>query len=125
MAKTVTIPSLIRKATRIFNKWIRERDRDQPCISCGRYVTLQAGHFYSAGHYPGLRFDPDNVHGQCLRCNMYLSGNLIEYQNGLLDRIGEQRLAKLCFKADQYKKRSYRWNRFFLEETIKKYSNDK
>jgi gamma-glutamylcyclotransferase (GGCT)/AIG2-like uncharacterized protein YtfP len=114
MAKQKTIAQLIRKCTLVFNRWIRNRDKDQPCISCGRYVTLQAGHFYSAGHYPGLRFDPDNVHGQCLRCNMYLSGNLIEYQNGLLGRIGEQRLAKLCFKADQYKKQSYRWNRFFF-----------
>lgn len=126
MAKTLTIASLIRKATIVFNRWIRERDKGQPCISCGRYTTLQAGHFFSAGHYPGLRFDPDNVHGQCLRCNKYLSANLIEYQRNLLTRIGEERLARLCFKADQYKKTSYKWNRFFLEEVIQKYkTNDR
>lgn len=121
MRKPQTIHTLINKATIRFNKYIRERDKDKPCISCGRYTTLQAGHFYSAGHHPGLRFDEDNVHGQCLRCNMYLSGNLHEYAKNLPGRIGQQRYDALCYRADAYKKTRFKWNRWYLEEIIGKY----
>lgn len=113
--------ALIRKAVLVFHAYIRERDDGQPCISCGRYTTLQAGHFYSGGKYPGLRFDSDNVHGQCLQCNYYLSGNLIEYQKNLRLKIGDERVEVLHFKAAQFKRTGYKWNRFFLEEVIEKY----
>ncbi|EJD6707009.1 recombination protein NinG, partial [Serratia marcescens] len=37
----------INQAQTEFNAYIRERDADEPCISCGRYHTGQ----YHAGHY--------------------------------------------------------------------------
>lgn len=79
---------------KIFNKYIRLRDKDQPCISCdaeaGTY-TMSAGHYYPAGHYKNIRFDEDNVHGQCwFFCNKNRHGNLSEYQPRLIIKIGEQ-----------------------------------
>lgn len=54
------------------NMMIRELDKDQPCISCGKpagtYV-LNAGHFKTVGAYPELRFDPRNIYAQCAGCN--------------------------------------------------------
>lgn len=75
---------------KIFNKYIRLRDKDEPCISCGKPKGggEQAGHYRSVGGNPELRFDENNVHGQCIRCNMHLHGNLIEYRKGLIDRVG-------------------------------------
>lgn len=35
-----------------------------------------------------MRFDENNVHGQCKRCNRYLSGNAVSYRAGLIERIG-------------------------------------
>ena len=119
--KKETVPKLMRKATFLFNRWIRKRDANLPCISCGRYTTLQAGHYYSAGHHPGLRYDPDNVHGQCVRCNLYLSGNLINYRNGLMERIGEERLVALDQRCAWYKKNRFKNNRYYLQEIIEKY----
>jgi len=58
-----SIPQLIKKAERKFNKFIRTRDLDKPCISCGRYSRLEAGHYYSGGHHPALRFNELNVNG--------------------------------------------------------------
>ena len=118
---TDSIPKLIAKATTKFNKFIRERDKDMPCISCGEYRELQAGHFYSGGHYPSLKFNEDNVHGQCKRCNYFLSGNLTEYEKNLRERIGDERVERLHFLAGYYKRTTYKWDRFFLMETINKY----
>ena len=72
----------------IFNRFIRLRDKDEPCISCGKDSgkAEQAGHYRSVGSCPELRFCEDNVHGQCIKCNMYLSGNLINYRLGLIKR---------------------------------------
>ena len=120
-----TIPQLIKSATRHFNEFIRNRDQDKPCISCGKYNATQAGHFYSAGHYPALRFDEDNCHKQCVGCNHFKSGNLIEYEKNLRRRIGDDRVEMLHMRAGYYKKNGYKWDRFHLEEVIREYRERK
>jgi hypothetical protein len=81
----------------IFHRYIRLRDKDLPCISCGNKLgeKYDAGHFYSRGAFPNLAFDPMNVHAQCVRCNQWLSGNLIEYSSNLPRRIGDQEFTLL------------------------------
>lgn len=82
---------------RVFNEFIRLRDADLPCISCGRYHQGQwhAGHYRSVGACPELRFNEDNVHKQCSACNNHLSGNILEYRLGLIEKIGSERVAFL------------------------------
>lgn len=77
-----------------FNAYVRLRDADEPCISCGRYHEGQyhAGHYLSIGAHPELRFEEDNVHKQCSVCNNFKSGNLIGYRDGLIDKIGLERV---------------------------------
>lgn len=83
------------KAQRAFNKWIVQRDRDLPCISCGTTSpTVQ----YCAGHYRTrkaacqLRYNEDNVHKQCNNyCNMQNSGNIPAYRPALIIKIGQER----------------------------------
>ena len=89
----------------VFNTYIRIRDKDLPCITCGttKPVKYDAGHFYSVGGYPNLRFDEDNVHKQCSNnCNVHLSGNLHKYRIELPKKIGEKRFAELVEKAHIY-----------------------
>lgn len=119
--KSKTLSQLKATAVRHFHKYIRERDKDFPCISCGKYTTLQAGHFHSAGNHPITRFNEDNVHGQCKRCNYFLSGNLIPYQQELINRIGIDRVEALQHKISLSKQTGYKWDRFFLIEVIEKY----
>jgi len=73
-----------------FNRFIRLRDADQPCISCGRWHTGQyhAGHYLSVGARPELRFTESNVHKQCAPCNTHLSGNAVLFRRGLLAKLG-------------------------------------
>lgn len=74
-----------------FNVFIRERDHDQPCISCGRHHQGQyhAGHYRTVGASPELRFEELNVHKQCAPCNNHKSGNIVEYRINLVQRIGQ------------------------------------
>lgn len=77
-----------------FNAWVRERDAELPCISCGRHHAGQyhSGHYRTVGASPELRFEPLNAWKQCAPCNNYLSGNLINYRISLLQKIGEERV---------------------------------
>lgn len=97
-----TIPDLIKEAQREFNAYIRERDRDQPCICCGLPLgTGEVGGAYDAGHYRStgsashLRFNEDNCHAQRKQCNRYGAGRAVDYRIGLLQRIGPANLEAL------------------------------
>jgi choline dehydrogenase-like flavoprotein len=87
----------IKQAQHAFNEFIRYRDRDFPCISCGRHHDGQyhAGHFRTTGASPELRFDEDNCHKQCSACNNHLSGNLTAYRPALIAKIGQARFDAL------------------------------
>lgn len=86
-----------RKAQIEFNKWIRHRDKGQPCISCQKQIKGQstAGHYKSVGAFPELRFDEANVHLQCGQCNTFKSGNLLEYRPNLIAKIGLEEVERL------------------------------
>jgi 5-methylcytosine-specific restriction endonuclease McrA len=93
-AKAKTRGQWQKEAQVAFNSWIRERDINLPCVSCGRFHEGQwhAGHFRATSVAPALRFEPDNVHRQCSACNTHLHGNLLEYRIRLINRIGVARV---------------------------------
>lgn len=80
----------MRETQTAFNEWIRERDRDLPCVSCGRFHQGQwhAGHYRTVGANPELRFNPLNVQKQCAPCNSHKSGDIVNYRIELVKRIG-------------------------------------
>ncbi|WP_074165503.1 recombination protein NinG [Enterobacter roggenkampii] len=82
---------------RVVNDYIRERDRNLPCISCGTWTTVQweAGHFRSRGKASHLRYHEDNIHAQCHQCNVHLSGNQQQYRINLIAKIGAERVEAL------------------------------
>jgi hypothetical protein len=89
--KAMTARDYLPLAQAAFNKFIRLRDADRPCISCGvTYGKWNAGHYRSVGSNPALRFEPLNNHKQCVQCNQSKSGNAIEYRIGLIARIGQE-----------------------------------
>ncbi len=106
------------KAQNVFNAWIRKRDEGEGCICCGSHNQIQAGHYYSAGHHNNLRFEEDNCHSECLRCNYFLSGNLTKYREGLIKKIGIERVERLDMlsKVDTTKN-----DRFHFIDVIENY----
>jgi len=87
----------MKDAQKVFNEFIRERDKAEPCISCQRFHQGQyhAGHFVSVGSRPNLRFDEQNVHRQCAPCNNHLSGNIIHYRMNLIKKLGVEAVVRL------------------------------
>ena len=116
-----TLRELLTLAVTNFHRYIRNRDKNKPCISCGKYSKLQAGHFYSAGMNPVVRFNEQNVHGQCLHCNFYLSANLLPYRENLIEKIGIEKFDALTLKVKISKRTGYKWDKFFLIEINEKY----
>jgi len=84
----------MKEAQAAFNKWIRARDIDQPCISCGSHnrSAWDAGHYRTTAAAPELRFNEFNNNKQCVQCNQHQHGNLIEYRIGLIKKIGIDRV---------------------------------
>lgn len=86
---------------KVFNQYIRTRDKNKPCVSCGCDMTNRKGdasHYYAVSIAPSIRFDEDNVHLACVPCNQYKSGNLIEYGLRLPSIIGKERFDSLSKK---------------------------
>lgn len=103
--KQKTRADWLREAQAAFNAFIRERDKDLPCISCGRFHQGQwhAGHYRTVGACPELRFNELGCHKQCSVCNNHLSGNLIAYRKNLLVKIGSDSLEWLEGKHEPLK----------------------
>lgn len=100
-ARIKTLPQLVKEAQTAFNAYIRARDYDLPCISCGDFTPMTRGGDYDCGHYrsvganPELRFHEQNANKQCKRCNGHLSGNIVNYRIGLLMKYGEAIVAEI------------------------------
>ncbi|KAA0126469.1 NinG protein [Chryseobacterium sp. SN22] len=109
----------------LINAKIRRRDSVNGyfiCISCQELKPakqMNAGHYYPKEPlaYRAVKFDLDNIHGQCIRCNRHLSANLIPYRANLLQKIGERRLLQLEQKAALS---GFKYSRDFLIEQIEK-----
>ena len=105
--KLKTARDWTKEAQIAFNAYIRERDRQRPCICCGKALEVRsavggefdAGHYRSVGSAPQLRFDERNCHGQNKVCNRYGGGRAVDYRIGLIARIGLQAVEAL--EADQ------------------------
>ena len=89
-----TIQDFINMTQVVFNRFIRERDKHENCISCGKQINgvRHASHYLSAGGHSNVRFHEDNVWVSCYKCNVMLSGNQVEYRKRLIDKIGIERV---------------------------------
>ncbi|MGV8004542.1 recombination protein NinG [Photorhabdus temperata subsp. temperata] len=116
------------QAQQAFNAFIRERDKYQPCISCGRFHNGQyhAGHYLTIKAHPELRFDEDNVHKQCAPCNNHLSGNIINYKPCLIEKIGQERFDRLMshHALQKLKRDDYEQIRDYYKDKLRRLSND-
>lgn len=111
-----TIQDLVKATQIVFNKYIRLRDKHELCISCKQIPKKSnAGHYYNANNHWNVRFDENNVHLQCEHCNTFLSGNLINYRENLLKKIGAEEFNVLEGKSKVTRK--------FTKEELKEIIN--
>ena len=114
-----TTSDWMKEAQKVFNQYIRLRDKHKPCVSCGQKLgsKYDAGHYFSSGGHKAVTFNEDNVHGQCVACNQYKHGNLLNYQIGIEKRIGAYKLLQLHEQAHETRK----YSSDELQEIIKTY----
>ena len=119
-----TISKLKKKLDKVFNAYIRQRDSFThfemfQCISCNEtkpISQMHAGHFY-AGTFTATRWDERNVNGQCVGCNTFKHGNLLEYRKGMLAKYGQKVLDEL----EELHNKPFKMDRGWLEEKIEYY----
>lgn len=118
--KKPVIKKLIKELDCVFSLYIRKRDHNI-CYTCGKQMDLkhsQNGHFVSRT-YLTLRWNEKNCHCQCMRCNVFLHGNMAEYSQrleldygyGIIQELNRLKQEKTKFSAEK------------LTELIKHYTN--
>lgn len=95
---------------KVFNMFIRLRDTKYDkgqaffiCISCGKpkdLAQMHAGHYWPVGGHEAVRYDEDNVHGQCIYCNNFASNGMVtkQYESNLIKKIGQARVDALALR---------------------------
>lgn len=87
------------KADKYFSLYIRERDKNKPCVTCGKMVSdKDCGHFLSR-RFENTRYDEKNAHGQCQKCNRFEYGNQYEHSVSIDELYGAGTCEKLRLKS--------------------------
>lgn len=118
--KLPSLPQLTQKAQTIFNRYIRHRDRHDPCISCGLHVdSYDAGHYVPVKGGSALRFHEWNVNKECKSCNGFDGFHLVGYRKRLIHKIGPDAVEWL----DQNRREVKKWTREELNQIIQLYAD--
>jgi hypothetical protein len=92
-------------ADKYFAQFIRKRDEHKPCITCGSYSKKDCGHFISR-RFEATRYDEQNSHGQCQKCNRFEYGNQYEHGKQIDLLYGPGTSDKLLLKSKMLCKRN-------------------
>ena len=72
------------------NAIIREIDKGHGCIATGSHQgQMHAGHYFSVGSNPTLRFHLENIWIQSMHSNSWKGGDTIRYQEGIIALYGK------------------------------------
>jgi hypothetical protein len=118
-----TLGDYEKEARRFYQKFIRLRDANEPCISCGCTTAKQwdAGHYFKAELFTGYIFTEPLCNKQCSRCNDLYSGNEIMYRIGLVKKIGEETVKE--YEANMNNARVYKFTKPELIDIKEFYKN--
>jgi len=104
--KAISLAKLKDRIQTVVNAYIRHRDSKDgffTCISCQRTLEvskMQAGHYIPVSKSQFLRFNEENIHGECIGCNAFSEYHLIPYRRNLIEKIGVDTVHWLELHAD-------------------------
>lgn len=64
------------------------------CQQLFAYRWIQAGHF-TCGRSEAVLFEDTGIHGQCVRCNVFRSGEWVRYFKFMLAEYGQKEVNRL------------------------------
>jgi hypothetical protein len=90
---------------KVINAIVRKIDRNHLCISSRKRLVgkFDAGHFYSVGSNPTLRFNLFNIYGQTVYSNQHKSGDIHNYRIGLEETFGKEHIDFIDSMPSKYK----------------------
>ena len=90
--KIKTFSDYAKELQKEVNTIVRLIDKGSVCISTLKPLNekFDAGHFYSVGSNPAIRFNLFNIYAQSVYANQYLSGDQTNFMNGLSKLYGEE-----------------------------------
>lgn len=86
-AEAMPLRERLKKTETVMNRYVRVRDAHLGCCSCDKPASWDgqwhASHFKSVGSNSILRFNLWNINKACAECNLFMSGNIAEYEKRL------------------------------------------
>lgn len=123
--RKLPINRLKKKAWKVTSNHVRKNAADKDglvaCVTCGarnHWKNMHAGH-YIHGHSKPTFLVVENVHPQCVRCNHFLSGNLLEYNDFMLKKYGQGKVEELR----KLSKQVIKYDRSYYELIIEMYKD--
>lgn len=96
---------LKRKAQILINKYARlrdERERGYKCCTCNHSSgQMDGGHFLPTSGYSAIRYNTNQIHQQCKRCNRFNGGMPKEYRLFMINKYGLEYVEKLESKKNE------------------------
>lgn len=115
--KLPSMKKMMENADRAFSIFIRTRDKWR-CVICGSTKQVQCGHIIRRGKM-NVRFNEDNCHAQCFKCNCRHEYWPEHYMAWFLDTIGPSSFHTLYLESLTPR----RFNREQLQRITDKYLN--
>ena len=117
--KKKSLKTLHNNLWKLISEYVRRKENDV-CYTCGvkkEWKETHCGHFLHQAKTSKLAYERKILHCQCVKCNNFLSGNLLEYTIKMVKLYGLKQVE--AWKRES--KKPYRWKRGELEELIEKY----
>lgn len=103
-----TTAKLKKELDRVFSIYIRLKFPKR-CYTCGKVdVTLQCGHFVSR-QYLATRWSEDNCRPQCVGCNLFGNGQLLDFEENLKKELGDEFVENMKKTRHQILKLDRQW----------------
>ena len=118
--KSKSRKQLVRQLDKVFSEYIRARDKK--CICCGTQEDLQCGHLLSRVAY-STRWDEDNAHAQCRKCNLVHEHNPHIYVKAYIQQHGINQYYNILSKYSKAVKISNAEMEQMIEEYQEKLKN--
>lgn len=115
-----TIKEMMKRVQKVVNLYVRTRDAGKECCSCDTILRgkFDAGHFWNSNNFKNVTFDAErNVSGQCVKCNRWEHGSLLQYREKLIKRIGPEKYNQL----EEDARVTRRFTKSELQETLDEY----
>ena len=102
-SKSKTLKALKTKLWKLTSEYIRRKYADEngyvSCVTCGTTRLwndgIQAGHFIPKVQGLSVYFEEENIHPQCMPCNVFKDGNYRAYTLFMIDTYGREKIDEL------------------------------